>query len=104
MKRSEFSPRTKCVAMVTLAKLARRGEPGVPALRDYLRYLENELAKFAYTHMAEVWRENQRLINDKADLIGELAQATQEIARLKDEIDRLEDEVTNYRGLVDLDE
>lgn len=44
-----------------LAQLAREGGEANLALRDYVRYLEQELAKFVPTHMADVWRETEQL-------------------------------------------
>lgn len=58
---------TKTLAMLTLAKLRRRypgddpDDAGLSAIVEYITHLERELAKFAPTHMAEVWRENERL-------------------------------------------
>lgn len=53
--------RARAIALMRLAQLAREGGEANLALRDYVVEMERELTKFAPTHMAEVWRENERL-------------------------------------------
>lgn len=68
----EYGPlpqRTKALAMVRLASLRRESPDDelTAALAEYMRHLEQQLARYAPTHMADVWRENERLKLDLAD-------------------------------------
>lgn len=56
-----MSAKDKSLAHQRLAQMARRGDWGDKEVIQYVNELERELSKFAPTHMAEVWRENERL-------------------------------------------
>lgn len=62
-KGDAFDKKKSLMAMLKLAELRVRqpDDPGVTALAEYVLHLESEVAKIAPTHMAKVWRENERL-------------------------------------------
>lgn len=68
-----IDPHARSRAFIHLSHL-RRANPaceGTTAILAYISELQRELAKFAPTHLAEVWRENERLKARVAQLENE---------------------------------